>query len=215
MAKPDPRTTFRPTKAQCLVHQPHPWRTRYAMKNVKLCADGSMESTDGKVLVKAYPKEPVEAPVAERLLDAKMLKKAGREVAKDQAISIKETQIHYLVGREGEQRRVSLTADPIPGTRNVLENEVENWPDTGEIIDKAKKTPFDMAATFSVKVMKSVLDALARAGAEAVRFDFDAKDGGSRNLSRFSAQTGDTYIVGVVMPVSSGLKNAWEEVRDR
>jgi hypothetical protein len=192
------------------------------MKNVKLCADGSMESTDGKILLKAYPIEPPEKPVAERLLDGKMVRKAGRETRKDEdgiavnTITIKDHQIHYSVGSHDEARRVTLHSDPIPGTASGDTDLLKCWPPTHEIVERARRKEFEHSTTFGVEVLKRALDALARAGVENIRFDFDASYNGARDMTRFSGKTKDTYIVGVIMPVSTHrLESPWEATRQR
>lgn len=175
--------------------------TRYEMHKVRLMADGVTESTNGRTLIRVYPKKKQQVPY-EMLIDGKALAKAATEIG---SLTAREE-------RRGDEQK-TVTLNPIirnlsyetRGKMSVSLRETvtirspdDKWPPTDDIVKKYGESAVVAKTVLAVKELEIVLAALKKTGCEAVRLDFLKRNEGIR----FVAEGKDAYILGLIMPMA-------------
>lgn len=192
-------------KTQCKAIVPYKTRTRYWMDQIHITKEGMSETTDGKVLIRVYPMEPIQIDRAV-LVSATAAAKAVREAkgptrktssgypsveipAPDIVVSPDASTLSYTTKKD-------LSVNVLDAVIEV--GEASNFPPTDNIVEGWSRNTVKHEVTLGVAVLKKMIDALSRAGCESVRFDFL----GDKNAVRIKSKTDDSYLIGLIMPVN-------------
>ena len=188
------------TQCRALVHRPE--RTYYSMDHVRVMKDGVTETTNGKSLVRVYPKKSLGVK-DEFFVSGKAVAKAGREAQRKTfrrkvpdpiVVDLDEGTLSYKTGSDLAVNLPGVIQDSDPA-------EKKRWPATDRVVDEYSQKKPSFQTFVAVEELCRILGVLKNSGCTGVRLDMFAD---KTKAIRFFAENDEAFVLGLIMPTNPG-----------